>query len=416
MAQRRSHRRSAPPSRVSPLCVALTAGSVGIVLPLLGAEPAAAAPSEAWDKVAECESGGDWDINTGNGYYGGLQFSQHTWAAYGGTKYAARADLATRSQQIAVAEAVLRRQGPGAWPVCSARGRLSRDSRPAAGTDHGGSRHSTGSGHSSGSGHSTGSGHAAGSGSSRHRAATPRRHATGSGPYRVRPGDSLSRIALRESVSGGWKALYRANRSTVGPDPDLIHPGQRLALPSRGGQAREAAAHGKRPRAGQPRSARGGATAEGAAGNSSITPAVVTRRPAARRAHVSPVSGPVGTSYGVRGPRWAGGHHTGVDFVVPVGTGVRAAAPGVVVTAGWGGSYGYEVVIRHANGLYTQYAHLSSLAVRPGQTVDAGRRIARSGATGNATGPHLHFEVRTGPRYGSDIDPVAYLRSHGVVV
>lgn len=405
MAQRRSHRRSAPTSRVSPLYAALTVGSVGLVLPFLGAEVATAAPSDTWDKVAECESGGDWDINTGNGYYGGLQFSQHTWEAFGGAKYAARADLATRAEQIAVAEAVLRHQGPGAWPVCSARGRLTRDSRPAAGTGRGSSGHS---GHSAGSRKSTGS---------RHHSAAPRRHAAGSGPYRVRAGDTLSRIALRESVSGGWKALYRANRRTVGPDPDMIFPGQRLAFPSRSGQARTAAAHGKRPQAKQPRPASNSRHKTGEAGAAaSGTSAHGAGRPAARRAHVAPVSGPLGTSYGVRGPRWAGGHHTGVDFVVPLGTGVRSAAPGVVVTAGWGGSYGYEVVIRHHDGLYTQYAHLSSLAVRPGQTVDTGRRIGRSGATGNATGPHLHFEVRTGPRYGSDVDPVAYLRSRGVIV
>ncbi|MDX3232184.1 transglycosylase family protein [Streptomyces sp. ME19-01-6] len=408
MAQRGSHRRSAPTSRISPLCAALTAGSVGLVLPFLGADVATAAPSDTWDKVAECESGGDWDINTGNGYYGGLQFSQHTWEAYGGTKYAARADLATRTQQISVAEAVLRRQGPGAWPVCSVRGRLTRESRPAAGASRGGSHKSAGSGHSTGSGHSAGT---------RHRTPAPRRHTTGSGPYRVTPGDTLSHIALRESVGGGWKALYRANRRTIGPDPDKIYPGQRLALPSRTGKARTAAAHGKQPHAKQPRSARSSHQRAGKArATTSGTTAHGARRPAAQRRQVTPVGGPVGTSYGVRGPRWASGHHTGVDFVVPVGTGVRAASAGVVVTAGWGGSYGYEVVIRHSDGLYTQYAHLSSLAVRPGQTVDAGLRIARSGATGNATGPHLHFEVRTGPRYGSDVDPVAYLRSHGVTV
>jgi hypothetical protein len=71
-----------------------------------------------WDAVARCESGGNWSINTGNGYYGGLQFSSSTWAAFGGTAYAARADLATKSQQIAVAEKVLAVQGPGAWPTC----------------------------------------------------------------------------------------------------------------------------------------------------------------------------------------------------------------------------------------------------------------------------------------------------------
>jgi hypothetical protein len=80
--------------------------------------PPAASGGHDWDAVAECESGGNWSTNTGNGYYGGLQFSPSTWDAYGGDAYAARADLASREQQIAVAERVLAAQGRGAWPVC----------------------------------------------------------------------------------------------------------------------------------------------------------------------------------------------------------------------------------------------------------------------------------------------------------
>lgn len=87
---------------------------------------ASAATVPTWDKVADCESSGNWAINTGNGYYGGLQFSQSTWAAYGGTKYAPRADLATKQQQILVAEKTLAGQGPGAWPVCGPRAGLQR--------------------------------------------------------------------------------------------------------------------------------------------------------------------------------------------------------------------------------------------------------------------------------------------------
>jgi murein DD-endopeptidase MepM/ murein hydrolase activator NlpD len=116
----------------------------------------------------------------------------------------------------------------------------------------------------------------------------------------------------------------------------------------------------------------------------------------------------------VAGSSWSKGYHTGVDFPVATGTTVKAVAPGRVVSAGWGGSYGYQVVIRHADGRYTQYAHLSAISVRSGQSVGGGQRIGRSGSTGNATGPHLHFEVRTGPGFGSDIDPVAYLRAKGV--
>jgi resuscitation-promoting factor RpfA len=89
-------------------------GGGGIAL----AGHAAAAPDSEWDRVASCESGGNWAINTGNGYHGGLQFSQGTWAANGGGEFASAANQATRDQQIAVAERVLARQGRGAWPVC----------------------------------------------------------------------------------------------------------------------------------------------------------------------------------------------------------------------------------------------------------------------------------------------------------
>ncbi|WP_307847503.1 M23 family metallopeptidase [Streptomyces sp. F63] len=102
-----------------------------------------------------------------------------------------------------------------------------------------------------------------------------------------------------------------------------------------------------------------------------------------------------------------------MDFAVPAGTAVRAAAAGVVVSAGWSGAYGREVVIRHAGGLHTQYAHLAATTVRRGRHVRVGELIAFSGASGNTTGAHLHFEVRTGPSYGSDTDPLGRLRSRG---
>jgi hypothetical protein len=84
------------------------------------AGPAPQAPAHDWTGVAMCESSGNWSINTGNGYYGGLQFSPTTWAEFGGLAYAPRADLATKSEQIAIAEKVLAVQGPGAWPTCGA--------------------------------------------------------------------------------------------------------------------------------------------------------------------------------------------------------------------------------------------------------------------------------------------------------
>lgn len=84
------------------------------------APTATAAPDSDWDRLSQCEAGGNWGINTGNGYHGGLQFSPSTWAAYGGTEFAPYAYQATREQQIAVAERTLAGQGWGAWPACSA--------------------------------------------------------------------------------------------------------------------------------------------------------------------------------------------------------------------------------------------------------------------------------------------------------
>jgi hypothetical protein len=103
------------------------AASAGIAGTLLTAGTAAAASVATWDKVAACESGGNWSINTGNGYYGGLQFSQSTWEAYGGLAYAGRADLATKKEQILIGEKVLARQGEGAWPTCGPAANLGSD-------------------------------------------------------------------------------------------------------------------------------------------------------------------------------------------------------------------------------------------------------------------------------------------------
>ncbi|MEE1619499.1 transglycosylase family protein [Brachybacterium sp. J153] len=112
--------------RVAPKVAAATGGAViAAGLGLTGAG-VAQADGSVWDKVAQCESGGNWSINTGNGYYGGLQFSKSTWRAFGGTEYASTADKATKSEQIAVAQRTLEQQGPGAWPTCGKRAGLTR--------------------------------------------------------------------------------------------------------------------------------------------------------------------------------------------------------------------------------------------------------------------------------------------------
>lgn len=110
------HRR---PRQAPALIVAAGVAGSAIAIPLLGATSASAADTATWDKLAECESGGSWSADAGNGYYGGLQFSQQVWEEYGGLDFAPSADQASRSQQISVAEKVLDDQGPDAWPSCA---------------------------------------------------------------------------------------------------------------------------------------------------------------------------------------------------------------------------------------------------------------------------------------------------------
>ncbi|MET4643088.1 MULTISPECIES: M23 family metallopeptidase [Streptomyces] len=214
--------------------------------------------------------------------------------------------------------------------------------------------------------------------------------------YSVVAGDYLSKIATDNKVEGGWEKLYQDNREVIGGNPSLIHPGMKLTL---GGSA---AATGTTQAAPAP------------------SKAPVATKPAAAQSsssgYVSPVPGKHTTNYRASGANWSSGSHTGIDFPVATGTSVKAITSGTVVTAGWGGAYGNEVVVKHADGHYSQYGHLSALSVSVGQTVSTGQQIGLSGATGNVTGPHLHFEVRTGPAYGSDIDPVAFLASHGISV
>ncbi|TLQ42417.1 transglycosylase family protein [Streptomyces marianii] len=410
MAVRGRHRRYQP-SRINRASLTVTVGGAGMALPLIGAGTAAAAPEHVWEKVAACESTGNWHINTGNGYFGGLQFSRSTWEEYGGTAYAARADLATRDQQIAVAEKVLDGQGPRAWPVCSARAGLTRDDdTPDVSSER----------------------------QLRAQAALSRPTVQQATPttvpalresYTVTTGDSLSGIAASERVRGGWQALYDANRKVVGADPDLIYPGQQLVVrgaapaPSKSvPRTRPATPPKSAPKTQPPKAAPPAAQPQQKQQKQQAKTEPKPRqqeRPdrAQRGAGLSaPVAAGTGTPYGRAGSSWSSGYHTGVDFPVPTGTSVKAVARGRVLSAGWAGAYGYQIVIRHDDGKYSQYAHLSALTVREGQRVNSGQRIARSGSTGNSTGPHLHFEVRTGPGYGSDIDPLRYLRAGGVSI
>ncbi|GEK02293.1 peptidoglycan DD-metalloendopeptidase family protein [Streptomyces sp. ATE26] len=249
----------------------------------------------------------------------------------------------------------------------------------------------------------------------------------GARTYTVRPGDCLARIADDQRVSGGWQRLYADNRQAVGEDPALIHPGLKLSLgkkaaaPARTGtSAPSDTASSDTARSAGPSDARAAAPAKAVPATQASTAARTAEAvPAAAPAtgYTLPVAVPtVGTGYHVAGSMWSSGYHTGIDFVVPTGTSLKAVGAGTVVSAGWGGAYGNQVVVRLNDGHYAQYAHLSQLSVSAGQTVTAGQQVGLSGATGNVTGPHLHFEIRTTPDYGSDVDPVAYLRSHGVAL
>ncbi|WP_340560919.1 transglycosylase family protein [Streptomyces sp. GSL17-111] len=340
------HRR---PRQAPAVVVAAGVTGAGIALPFLAASGAQAADGAVWDRVAECESGGAWSANNGSGYYGGFQLTLDTWADYGGTEHADRPDLASRGQQIAVAEAILAAEGPDAWPACAVTSGLTASvngvveapgvpevGRPGAADGGNGSGGRDGSGTpdgSNGAGRSGGSdraepqeatpspdatdpsatqspdpsdapdvdearstdrpapgptgadgsatdgsedradpevspseetavpddarsGGAAGDGAGRHRGAPDPREADPDGTdrpdrgaarhaapadrtdpagaaeeHRVTRGDSLSGIAAEHGVEGGWPALYEANASLVGADPDLILPGQSLELP-----------------------------------------------------------------------------------------------------------------------------------------------------------------------------------------
>ncbi|WP_326621766.1 LysM peptidoglycan-binding domain-containing protein [Streptomyces decoyicus] len=186
---------SSAPRRLVGSVGLLTAAAAALVLCLPGAAAAADGPDGGgnggrsahacsadqwpWGCLAECESSGDWHINTGNTFYGGLQFWQPTWEAFGGLDFAERADLASRGEQIKIAKRVQAAQGWGAWPECAQRYGLIPPART----------------------------------------------------HVVRRGETLGEIAEKYRVKGGWRALYSANRSTIGPDPSRLSVGTRLRLP-----------------------------------------------------------------------------------------------------------------------------------------------------------------------------------------
>ncbi|KRV48896.1 hypothetical protein AQ490_23420 [Wenjunlia vitaminophila] len=311
------HRR---PRQTPRIVVAAGVTGASVAIPFIGATSASATSNAAWDKIATCESGGSWSANSGNGYFGGLQITQNNWDAYGGKKYAPRPDLASRMEQISVAERLLAAQGPLVWASCAVDAGIGQDDTPAPsdtdtaatedpvapspdgqGTDEPSAEVSptattTPSPDASPTGEPTAdttrdtersqtppsattsptadpsatdrverptgdqSLTTPGTTGGAPRHAAPRspegepaaeRPSRGGGKHRapdrvqdqdqdrgqrpadytVAPGDSLSAIAADHDSPGGWRDLYDANRDTIGDDPDLIIPGQRLLLP-----------------------------------------------------------------------------------------------------------------------------------------------------------------------------------------
>ncbi|RKN08690.1 transglycosylase family protein [Streptomyces radicis] len=218
------HRRPSKPTR---LAAAASVTGAAVAIPLLSATGAGAASVDTWDTVAQCESGGDWSINTGNGYFGGLQFSQSSWEAAGGTQYAERADLASKDQQIAAAEELLSMQGPGAWPVCGAQAGLSAGG-PAADVDTGGGAEEPAPAPEPAPEPAPApEPEPAPVPEPTEEAPTGAAESTGD-LYTVVRGDTLSAIAAAFGTT--WYQLYADNAGVVGDDPDLIIPGQELTL------------------------------------------------------------------------------------------------------------------------------------------------------------------------------------------
>jgi nucleoid-associated protein YgaU len=213
MAYEAKHRK--PSAALRSIARVVVAGAV-IGVPLAVATAPAQADPVNWDAVAQCESGGNWGTSTGNGYYGGLQFSQGTWQANGGSGNPANA---SRAEQIRVAENVLQSQGIGAWPVCGAR----------SGSSGGGSHSSAPRQQQQSS--SQGSADESTSYQAPQQAAPVRSVLAKSNPkgdYTIKAGDSLSKIAREHKVKGGWQALFAKNKQFIG-DPNLILVGQKIA-------------------------------------------------------------------------------------------------------------------------------------------------------------------------------------------
>jgi hypothetical protein len=231
---RGKHRKPSTGGRT--LATTALAGAAVVGTPLVLASPASAATDTVWDNVAHCESGGRWNINTGNGYSGGLQFAPRTWTGFGGAEFAQMAHQATREQQIMIAERVLAKQGWGAWPVCSHKaGAVGQPAtqrsapaapapKPAAPKPAAPKPPAAPPQHAAPTLIATVA-PAAGTVAPKHEAGAMPPGTT----YVVRPGDTLSAIAEANEIAGGWQRIFEQNRALIS-DPNLIFPDQKFVL------------------------------------------------------------------------------------------------------------------------------------------------------------------------------------------
>ncbi|NML53180.1 LysM peptidoglycan-binding domain-containing protein [Streptomyces sp. R302] len=228
------------PSKATRVVALVGVTGAAVAAPLMAAGTASAATASEWDRVAQCESGGNWSINTGNGYYGGLQFSASTWAAYGGTAYAPTANQASKSQQIAVAEKVLAGQGKGAWPSCgvglssaSYDGGAAEAAAPqqSAPKQQAAPKRTVEQPATRSEQRQAPKAQAAPKAAAKKTVTTPAGKTVkkGDGEYEVVAGDTLSKIAQAQGVEGGWAKLFELNKDIV-ENADLIYPGQQLHL------------------------------------------------------------------------------------------------------------------------------------------------------------------------------------------
>ncbi len=207
---------------------ALTIGGVGvgtIAASVIMPSVAHAATAAQWERLAQCESSGNWADNTGNGYYGGLQFAASTWDSYGGQAYAPLASEATPAEQMAIANKVLAAQGWGAWPVCSVREGLAGTSTTSDASAAAPATTTT----STSSSETTSA-----------PATTQATHPVKGANYKVKSGDTLVTIASKHHEHGGWSHLYHVNQPVIGTNPDVIHPGEKLKVQHAGNTHRPA--------------------------------------------------------------------------------------------------------------------------------------------------------------------------------